>query len=165
MARFQGTIGDDEIIGTRFNDIVEGKAGNDSIYGWAGDDLLKGDEGNDRIYGGRGSDDLQGDAGNDFLDGGNGSDILEGGLGNDRLLGGAGSDVFLFADVNAGRDRILDFQDGIDRIGFDLATVNSFADLDITQLASGNTLVSWDTGSVVMVGVTPAMLSAADFTC
>ena len=163
MARFEGTIFNDIINGTSLADRVEGKAGNDLIYGWGGNDLLKGDEGNDTINGGGGSDVLNGDAGDDRLFGNSGNDVLEGGLGNDRLTGGSGADTFVFGDVGGGRDYITDFSDGVDRIAFDLDTVNSMADLAITQLSSGNTLVAWDTGSVVLVGISPDQLSALDF--
>lgn len=163
MAKFQGTIGDDRIIGTDSADIVEGKAGNDIIKGLGGNDLLKGDGGHDRIYGGSGRDEIQGDAGNDRLFGNGGNDILEGGIGNDFLRGGSGSDLFVFGDVNGGQDRIADFQDGLDRIEFDLDTVNSMNDLTIRQLAGGNTLVEWDTGSVVLVDFSAASLTVDDF--
>lgn len=163
MAKFQGTIGNDTINGTGFDDRVEGKAGNDIIHGLGGNDLLKGDEGDDVIYGDAGNDDLQGDAGRDRLFGGSGADFLEGGLGNDVLTGGGGADTFVFGDVNAGRDRITDFQDGRDRIAFDLDTVNSFGDLTIRQGTAG-AVVSWDTGSVVLEGISAQSLSAADFT-
>lgn len=163
MARFEGTIFNDIINGTALADRVEGKAGNDQIYGWGGNDLLKGDEGNDFISGGGGNDVMNGDDGDDRLFGNSGNDVLEGGLGNDRLTGGTGADTFVFGDVGGGRDFITDFADGVDRIAFDLDTVNSMADLTITQLSSGNTLVAWDTGSVVVVGITAADLSSADF--
>ena len=163
MARFQGTIRNDIIRGTRDADRVEGKAGDDLIYGLAGNDLLKGDEGNDTIYGGIGNDNVQGDAGDDKLFGEAGNDILEGGLGNDRLSGGTGADIFVFGDPATGRDVILDFTDGVDRIEFDLDTVNSFNDLSVRQLTNGSSLVSWDGGSVVLVDIPAISITASDF--
>ncbi|MEB0161090.1 M10 family metallopeptidase C-terminal domain-containing protein, partial [Pseudomonas sp. AH2 (2023)] len=47
-----------------------------------------------------------------------GNDRLEGGTGNDILNGGAGADVFEF-ERGDGRDRIADFQNGLDRIELD----------------------------------------------
>ncbi len=69
-------------------DIMEGGAGNDLIWGGAGRDILVGGAGDDRILDGRG---------------------------RDRMTGGEGADVFVLSPDGM-RDRILDFQPGIDRI-------------------------------------------------
>lgn len=59
------------------------------------------------------------DGGNDTLNGGAGKDILFGGAGNDSLTGGEGSDKFVFlANSNSGKDQILDFQAGSDKVVF-----------------------------------------------
>jgi serralysin len=85
-----------------------------------GSDLLTGTAGNDTIRGLGGDDILFGLAGSDTLDGGSGDDILVGGGGRDLLTGGSGADVFRLESagdsVGAGRDRILDFQSGVDKI-------------------------------------------------
>jgi Ca2+-binding RTX toxin-like protein len=92
------TSGNDELMGTAGNDSINALAGNDLIYGYNGTDTL---------------------------DGGAGNDVLVGGLGRDMLRGGTGADVFLFEQAadstGAGRDAILDFQPGVDRI--DLSAV------------------------------------------
>ena len=80
---FNGTGGDDYIIGTSGDDIIKG--GN-------GDDTLLGEGGNDNINGGNGDDVLRGQAGDDALNGAAGDDYLDGGAGNDTLNGGAGED-------------------------------------------------------------------------
>ncbi|WP_125940117.1 Ig-like domain-containing protein, partial [Neisseria dumasiana] len=68
------------------------------------------------------------DGGDDRLNGGAGDDILFGGAGNDSLSGGEGSDKFVFlANSNSGKDQILDFQSGTDKVVF--ADLVSPADL------------------------------------
>lgn len=66
---------------------------------------------------------LIGLAGNDSLEGGEGNDILIGGRGADSLGGGTGADRFVFdvIETSANRDRIRDFEAGIDRLVFDRA--------------------------------------------
>jgi serralysin len=92
-------------------------SGNDELFGTAGNDSINGLGGNDVLYGYDGI---------DTLDGGAGDDVLVGGLGRDTLRGGTGADVFQFENAadstpGAGRDAILDFQPGTDRI--DLSAV------------------------------------------
>ncbi|MDJ0770864.1 MAG: carboxypeptidase regulatory-like domain-containing protein [Ilumatobacter sp.] len=114
------TNGNDVILGTEFDDVVDGLAGDDTICtlggndtvdggdgldriftSW-GDDIVDGGKGNDRIWGGDGNDQLNGggggdrlygEHGNDVLRGGNGNDVLEGGVGSDELRGQNGSDL------------------------------------------------------------------------
>ncbi len=89
-----------------------GSAGANVLSGNSAVNLILGGDGNDRLNGNGGADQLYGDAGND---------TLRGGTGQDLLTGGAGSDVFVFAgsfETGAGalRDRITDFQAGVDRL-------------------------------------------------
>ena len=130
--------GGDRVIGTSFNDTLDGGAGDDQLFGGigadtligdAGTDWLKGGAGNDVISGGAGTDGIRGDEGDDALDGGAGSDdlrggvgddILNGGAGGDRLAGGEGRDVFVFdARGLANCDRIEDFDAQDDMIRLD----------------------------------------------
>ncbi|HEV2746436.1 MAG TPA: hypothetical protein VGW34_03955 [Allosphingosinicella sp.] len=142
---------------------IDGTPGNDTIRGTAGIDNIEGKGGNDRLYGLAGNDDLEGDAGDDFLFGGGGRDILEGGLGNDRLTGGAGADIFEFDDPVTGRDVILDFEDGRDRIKVEFEGDEDIGDLRIRSDGNGNTLVSWDGGFIRVMDIAPSQLSANDF--
>ena len=96
-----GTIFDDLINGYSDNDFLSGLAGNDTLDGGDGNDTLDGGNnndtlygrnGNDILYGGLGIDTLYGGNGNDTLDGGDGNDMLDGEKGNDTILGGAGAD-------------------------------------------------------------------------
>jgi Ca2+-binding RTX toxin-like protein len=118
MAVINGTINNDNLVGTQEDDLINGNAGNDSLFGLVGRDNLDGGIGNDTlagdpdgppffnigtpIFGQRlievtiqaevlyrvGQDNLNGGAGNDFLEGGAGQDTLKGGSGNDVLFGG-----------------------------------------------------------------------------
>lgn len=104
-------VGDDVIIGNKFNDYLRGGNGKDDIIGNAGNDKLLGD------------------AGNDFLAGCSGNDTLIGGTGTDVLRGGSGADVFAFTSVldsinnPNSADMIADFnvkqKDKIDLSGID----------------------------------------------
>ena len=101
-----GTAFDDDLVGTRFNDIMAGRigdddllggGGNDRLYGDGGDDVLHGGNGRDRLFGGRGADEMTGGNGRDRLVGGAGADMIWGDEGVDRLIGNAGDD-----DLNGG---------------------------------------------------------------
>src|SRR5215204_5559842 len=52
----QGTIGDDEMIGTSRNDNIYAHEGNDTLRGGGSFDDLRGGPGNDDLNGGRGND-------------------------------------------------------------------------------------------------------------
>ena len=96
-----------------------------------GDDTLRGTNGADTIRGLGGNDVLIGLDGADTLDGGLGNDILIGGLGRDLLTGGAGADRFRLENAAessvGGRDRILDFQQGLDKIDLSAVFDSDFA--------------------------------------
>ena len=152
------TTGDDTLIGTPLNDILNALAGNDTISGLAGDDLLIGGGGNDNIKGALGDDRLRGNGGDDMLKGGGGNDnikgnggadVINGGGGADRLNGGGGNDtiagkggddtlkgnggadVFQFRTSDR-NDTIADFRQGQDKIQIQNG-VRTFEGLDIEQ--------------------------------
>jgi Ca2+-binding RTX toxin-like protein len=71
------------------------------------------------LTGNSGNNVLEGWQGRDTLSGGAGADVLSGGKDRDMLIGGAGADAFRFAGNSAadgGRDTIVDFVHGTDRI-------------------------------------------------
>lgn len=136
-----GRDGGDVILGGAGSDLVSGGEGDDRLYGGAehdlvlggtGADLLEGGAGLDRLHGSTGNDDLRGGADADRLIAGTGADTLSGDEGNDRSWGGTGADIFVFA-AGHGRDTVLDFRNGQDRIdltdfGFaDFAAVEAIA--------------------------------------
>lgn len=114
--RLEGRAGNDKLWGRDGNDDIFGGAGNDKLYGGANFDELYGGAGNDFLSGGDSFDDLFGGSGNDVLKGGSSSDYLYGGTGNDKLFGGEQADTFFFNVNNVGLDRIMDFEDGADRL-------------------------------------------------
>ncbi|WP_225981513.1 calcium-binding protein [Paracidovorax avenae] len=120
-----GTSGNDTLMGTEGDDVLDGLAGDDRIYGQSGNDTLSGGAGKDEIYGGYGNDTLLGGEGDDQLRGDDGDDVLEGGAGNDYLHGGYGNNTFIFGrgdgqdhidhyhDTAAGKRNVLQFKAGV----------------------------------------------------
>ncbi len=162
-----GGDGNDRLYGQDGNDVLFGDAGNDLLNGGAGADDLHGGDGNDGFYGGGANDRIYGDAGADVIFGDGGNDRIDGGTGNDTLYGGSGSDIFVFGWAS-GSDRILDFEDGQDRLDFSqLTTVTSLDDLEIIQTSATSSTVRYDDGTAVVelsvLSKTPFVLDAADF--
>lgn len=113
--------GNDYARGGRFADDVLGGQGADEIEGFGGDDVLRGGTEDDIVRGGSGNDSVAGGDGNDRVNGGAGEDLINGGLGKDIQTGGTGVDTFRFIRTydslaGADRDRIRDFEVGIDKI-------------------------------------------------
>jgi len=150
-----GGNGVDTLYGGNQNDFLTGEVGRDRLYGGNGDDTLVGGRGNDRLFGGNG---------NDRLNGGGNDDLLYAGAGSDRLTGGEGADTFIWrsaTESSAGntRDRIMDFETGIDRIDIsalhpDLVRVSAFTGV------AGQVVYAQSTG-ILSVDVTGNR--AADF--
>ena len=61
-----GTSGNDLILASELEDVVDARGGNDCILGGAGEDVLNGEGGNDVLLGGADSDQLDGGAGTDL---------------------------------------------------------------------------------------------------
>ena len=115
----------ENVTGTTFNDIISGNGGTnllqgglgkDSLFGLGGNDLVDGGSGNDTLEGGDGNDVVIGGSGNDKLLGGDGLNTLNGGTGNDTLTSGRHADVFRYDSLDFDKDRILKWQDGLDKI-------------------------------------------------
>lgn len=99
------------IIGTDFDDHLNGNNYDDFIIGGDGDDVIHGNNGNDC---------LEGNEGNDTLDGGKGNDHIDGGIGSDKLRGGEGSDTFVYNSILDAGDVIEDWNIGGDDDTLDL---------------------------------------------
>ncbi|MHA4871305.1 type I secretion C-terminal target domain-containing protein [Duganella sp. PWIR1] len=69
MGIYQGTSGNDSLVGSSGNDTINGKAGDDTLDGGAGNDLLDGGDGKDVFN-------INDDSGLDTLIGGNGNDTF-----------------------------------------------------------------------------------------
>ena len=110
---------------TNFENAKGGSGGGgDTIYGSSGANVLEGNGGNDSMLGFGGNDTLLGGAGFDFIAGGAGRDTLDGGIdGNqDRLIFTSTSDSTV---GKAGRDRVVNFEDGFDVV--DLTLIDAVA--------------------------------------
>jgi hypothetical protein len=160
-----GGDGNDKLDGGEGNDSLEGGAGNDTLAGGKGANFLRGGDGDDEIVGEKQSDTIAGGDGDDLIDASDGDDIIAGNRGNDTIKGGKGADTFVYREGD-GADTIQDFliSEG-DRIAFDVTYLQSFQDVQGRMYASGNgTLISRsDGGSILLTGVQPSQLSAANF--
>ena len=114
------------------------------------DSLTTAKAGNDFLIGGDGFDRLNGQDGDDLLDGGEGVTIY---------LGGGGADSFVIHN-DALRDRIEDFEVGIDRIV--LADGLAVDELEIT--GSSDTTISFEEDTVaVLTDINPEELDLTNF--
>ena len=95
---FDGTNGDDTIVGSDGDDYIDAGPGDDYLCGGPGDDSLDGGDGDDVVVGGIGDDGPSGGPGNDTLVGGSGDDDPEGGPGRDFIVGGDGDDWIKSSD-------------------------------------------------------------------
>ena len=146
---------------------VRGSDGRDTLIGNDSSNILEGYTDNDTINGAGGRDTVDGGTGNDVLDGGSGIDTIIGGSGNDWLRGGTEADTFFFnilAPYLPGDDVIFDFQDGVDRIRFDIQGTGNMAELTFSQVGN-DTVITYDdvAGSLTLVGVQVSQLTASDF--
>jgi VCBS repeat-containing protein len=83
---------------------------NDFIgYGLNGGDSITGSSGDDFIAGGGASDKIFGLTGDDTLAGGDLGDTLSGGAGNNVLYGGNGNDTFIFTNLAATSNHVMDY--------------------------------------------------------
>lgn len=95
--------GIERVVGSSFNDTLDGNNLADTLEGSAGNDDLDGGGGNDTLLGG---------TGNDSIFGNSGDDLIEGGAGNDSLDGGIGINTVTYAHASAGVTVNLVNQDG-----------------------------------------------------
>jgi len=171
MPTFNGTSGDDTIIGS---------IGDDEINLFGGNDSARGGNGEDEIFGGDGIDVIDGEANDDTLYGGSGNDTITGGASYDLMYGGSGDDVF----TGAGDDTIIQSRGADDTliIDFDIGDTNSDGfyndqldvsalrtlggapvtntDVTVTNDGSGNAVLTFPEGETIrLFGVTPAQMS------
>ncbi|MEO1375775.1 MAG: DUF4114 domain-containing protein [Cyanobacteria bacterium J06635_10] len=189
MVIINGTVGNDELItvesndellGLEGNDLLDavtgkgnntlrGGAGNDELFAYS-EDKLFGDEGDDDLYsdgkgknlldGGEGNDEIFPDL-NDTVDGGLGDDVIFAGRGGNTFTGGSGKDVFWIANVEAPENPnvIADFNFIEETIRVDLAGIESFDDLSITQQGDDAIINAGGSQIAIVEGVTPNQLN------
>ena len=88
-----GTEGDDNLLGTRCGELIDGRGGDDNIDAREGNDAILAGDGHDHVVAGAGNDVIYGGAGDDVVLAGPGNDVVFGGPGNDRLFGEDGDDT------------------------------------------------------------------------
>ena len=99
----------ENVVGSRFADLITGGTGANDISGLSGNDVLFGHGGSDTLHGNTGNDQLFGDhgtnaqiLGNDVLYGDEGDDTLSGDGGIDTVFGGDGYDMASYRTATAG---------------------------------------------------------------
>ncbi|KLK93785.1 calcium-binding protein [Microvirga vignae] len=147
--------------------IINGTTLANTLYGTTGVDAINGSGGNDKLYGRTGNDTLKGGTENDTLYGEGGRDVLDGGAGNDVLSGGLDGDTFRFVG-SWGADKIVGFQDTIDRIDL-RGNALSFSTLSVTQgHADGDgiaddVIIKGNGQTIMLLNTQKALIGAADF--
>ena len=141
----RGEGGDDVILGAGGDDTLKGGNGDDSIKGSNEADTVTGGKGDDTLNGGQGDDDVVGGEGNDKLSGSAGDDMIFGGGGNNRMAGGDGADTFVFDADSTGKDKILDFEVGVDDIRLNGVTVT-----EVVERSDGSAFAQLDTGGMII---------------
>ncbi|MEM7429911.1 MAG: hypothetical protein AAF441_27905 [Pseudomonadota bacterium] len=154
-----GTPGNDTIFGQAGDDFISGGAGNDQLSGSFGNDVLLGEDGDDRMFGA---------LGDDILSGGDGDDRIQPGPGdNDIIFGGAGADnvdLYLYFNPDWSTNATwMDFEDGIDTIQISGIFEGNFDQVSIADDGKGNTLITYDTISFTLNGISAADVTADDF--
>jgi hypothetical protein len=155
-----GGDGDDKLLGQEGNDILVGGSGQDELQGGLDDDSLNGGDGDDKLLGQEGSDALFGGQGQDQINGGAGNDFLNGGSGDNTLTGGADSDTFVLS--RAGKNRITDFEDGVDLLVLEGGL--TFDQIRIFEQNRETWITTLDNQPLAfLTGVNPSQITEADF--
>lgn len=157
-----GTSAGDLLVTGAGRDVIRAGAGADRALGGSGRDTIYGQSGNDQLLGGSANDRLYGARGADTLSGGSGNDLLNGGSGYDKLRGGAGNDVFVFGSRDGRGDRILDFQEGADRIRITDAAID-FADVSIRDSGTNNSVIEFGSTRIIVFNGQDVTWDAGDF--
>jgi Ca2+-binding RTX toxin-like protein len=102
---------------------------------------------------------LVGSAERDRLIGGDDNDLLVDKESGDLLLGGAGSDIFQLSG-DGSRDKILDFEDGVDLIDISAWGVASLDELVVAQRGGSSLLIGSGPNSAVLQSATGSIAVA-----
>ncbi|MHA7840405.1 MAG: Ig-like domain-containing protein [Gammaproteobacteria bacterium] len=141
----------DTIIGTDFNDELNGDSGANTLLGGAGDD---------HIVAGDGADVLQGEEGND---------VLISGAGADRVFGGDGDDVIIEDVGQLASDITLDGGTGFDtlqlsggNIDFTGLSNTLLADFEAIELTADNQVITLSSIDIVSMSVSDTIFLETD---
>ena len=119
-------------VGSAFNNLSDAPGAEEFVrltFAWDYDNLVKGTRGNDKLRGTAFDDVLRGRSGDDTLWGYGGDDVLRSKVGNDKFWGGVGADTFVYT-TRSGRDTIMDFETGIDKIDLsEWKAIEDYADM------------------------------------
>ena len=155
----EGTSNNDILKGDNNNNTILSFNSQDELFGGGGSDSLDGGDGDDKLFGEEGKDSLLGGSGQDQLFGGTGNDILNGGQGDNILTGGLGSDAFILS--RAGKNRITDFEEGIDVLALDGLT---FDQTRIFTQGGETWITTLDNQPLAFLeNVDPSSITEADF--
>ncbi len=137
-------IGRIEKFDNDMNAGIDQVSGFENILGTKFDDRINGSGTDDRFVGGDGNDELNGEWGDDTLDGGGGRDTLDGGEGNDQLQGGEGANLVngddgddVFVQLVFESNDTLDGGNGTDTVDYSLLMGNRLLGRNLIDGAYG----------------------------
>ena len=137
-----GNNGNNDIVGTELDEIIDGRGGNDLLNGGQGNDELIGGGGSDTLIGGSGDDELMGGSGNDILNPGTGFDAIYGGDGYDTVQISGNSSDYEFGILDNGKYEIIGRDGSVAHINTDVEEIHflydsvSFFPDDITRIVN-----------------------------
>ena len=134
----------------------------ENAAGGSGRDVIRGNWHKNLLEANGGADIINGGGGGDGISGGAGNDTIFGGKGNDRLAGDAGADTFVFSNLAAARDVILDFQDGVDVLQISSNAAGRMADLEIAGQGTNAVTVTIGNEVIVVKGESAFVLGSDD---
>ncbi len=134
----------ENILGSRFDDIITGDGEANNLNGRSGDDTIDGGEGDDALVGGVGD------------------DVLNGGLGDDIITGSGGIDQFIFDTANFGRDTVQTFDNGTELLDL-RGSGYVFTDLTITQGTNSTLIEVTGTGNSILLSGITSLINEDDF--
>ena len=123
---------------------------------------INGNNHHNYLVGTNNADTINGLAGDDIIIGNGGNDIINGGTGNDIMTGGAGADTFRFTDLHFGRDRITDFQDGVDMLSFSANVAHSLSEFTIIGNGTNHVTLFHGADSILLTGIAPITIDTHD---
>ncbi len=126
----------------------------ENAIGGNGIDVITGNEAANNLKGGNAADTIVGAGGND---------VLQGDAGNDTLQGGVGADQFVFINTAIGRDRIVDFDDNIDKLRVSKILADAVTDFVISGNGTTNVTLAIAGQTISVQDNAAVSLSSTDF--